>query len=63
MLIQSVWVHSAVGEASLIWSLTLQKLAFVTNGIALRMLESGASDAERTGKATSFDQVTVRFEP
>lgn len=33
-----------------------QRLAFVTNGIALRMLESGSGTA---GKSTAFDEITV----
>lgn len=32
------------------------RLAFVTNGIALRMLESGSGSG---GKGTAFDEITV----
>lgn len=34
------------------------RLAFVTNGIALRMLESGTGQG---GQGTAFDDITVRF--
>jgi hypothetical protein len=37
---------------------SIQRLAFVTNGIALRMLEAGASGSE--GRGSTFDEVTVR---
>ena len=33
------------------------RLAYVTNGIALRMLESGSGPG---GKGTAFDEITVR---
>src|SRR5882762_7666921 len=34
------------------------RLAFVTNGIALRMLEGGSGQG---GQGTAFDEITVRF--
>lgn len=34
------------------------RLAFVTNGIALRMLESGTGPG---GQGTAFEEITVRF--
>lgn len=34
------------------------RLAFITNGIALRMLESGSGQG---GHGTAFDEITVRF--
>ena len=34
------------------------RLAFITNGIALRMLESGSG---QWGQGTAFDEITVRF--
>lgn len=37
-----------------------QRLNFVTNGIALRMLESGSGG--NGGKSTAFDEITVRLQ-
>jgi ATP-dependent RNA helicase DHX29 len=34
------------------------RLAFVTNGIALRMLEGGSGQG--VGQGTAFDEITVR---
>lgn len=34
------------------------RLAFVTNGIALRMLEGGTG---HNGQGTAFDEITVRY--
>lgn len=34
------------------------RLAFITNGIALRMLEGGSGQG---GQGTAFDEITVRF--
>lgn len=34
------------------------RLAYVTNGIALRMLESGSG---KGGQGTAFDEITVRY--
>jgi hypothetical protein len=36
------------------------RLAFVTNGIALRMLEGGTGQG---GYGTAFDEITVSFPP
>lgn len=36
------------------------RLAFVTNGIALRMLEGGTGQG---GHGTAFDEITVSFPP
>ena len=51
-------VGSLVGYAIRLESITSKttRLAFVTNGIALRMLESGSAQG---GQGTGFDEITV----